>query len=390
MTEMTREEQAREWDELFGPIAPAKPIDPTPRLVNGYYTLYAEGCYREMLERKLQYAFPTGTIAQRRGMSTLGQLVRSAGRALDVRDPQFWSREMVTALKTQHMPDASDADLELFIEVAKQSGLNPIRVPPQIWAIPYPDPQTKKPRYKPCISIDGLRQRAAHQGLLRDVDGPFWCGGQDGKWQEVWIGNEPPYAAKFKITKPDGGSVTAVVYWDSFKRQHYNNPAPWGFSKDKNTNARKFVSPGAAAQQLGKCAEAACIRKLLPHLPKDSVIDVEYGIDSDAAPEDTEQRASTERIQTVMFTEEEQDETPPAEDETPPPTDDDEEPVPTHSTAQILERFKAAVPDQQERVAYMREHYGQVVFGRLNAAQQNKLAQDLNLFATDTTEEESE
>jgi hypothetical protein len=101
------------------------------------------------------------------------------------------------------------------------------------------------------VTLAGVRKLAERTGLIRGVEGPYWCG-PDKKWHEVWLGSTPPVAAKFLIYRADSDRpVTAVATWE--ERAQY-------FFKD---NKRQLGPTWAAmpALMLGKCAESDCYKR---------------------------------------------------------------------------------------------------------------------------------
>jgi phage recombination protein Bet len=95
------------------------------------------------------------------------------------------SRTLGTNLK----PD----ELHLFLAVSARLGLDPFTK--QIHAI-----KDGQGRFFLHVGIDGRRQIAQRTGLVDGMKGPFWCGA-DGEWQDVWLADEPPRAAKVGVLK---------------------------------------------------------------------------------------------------------------------------------------------------------------------------------------------
>ena len=190
--------------------------------------------------------FPLGTIARRRGIDMQELAVRAQTGIAEVSTEAFWTREKVALVKQQLMPGCSDGELGLFLQTCKVSGLNPFVVPRQVWAIKYGG------QWNPVVAIDGLRSAKLAEEVITHQDGPYWCG-PDGKWLEVWVARAYPLASKVTIHLVNGESISAVVYWESYRQQQGTNKSHWG------TDAQPAYQAGA--HMLGKCAEAAALKK---------------------------------------------------------------------------------------------------------------------------------
>lgn len=84
-------------------------------------------------------------------------------------------------------------ELQLFLAVAARLGLDPFTR--QIHAI-----KDGRGGFFLHVGIDGRRAIAQRTGMVNGTLGPFWCGA-DGVWQDVWLSDSPPQAAKFGVLK---------------------------------------------------------------------------------------------------------------------------------------------------------------------------------------------
>jgi phage recombination protein Bet len=154
-------------------------------------------------------------------------------------------------------PDATDSELQVVVAYAQRVGLDPIAK--QIYAIPRKSRRkitgadgreqwVNERRLTIQTSIDGLRLVAQRTGDYAGRRGPQWCG-EDGKWQDVWLKNEPPAAARVGVLRH--GFVEplyAVAHWKEY--------VPAG----GNDQMWQKMPAG----QLAKCAEALALRGAFP------------------------------------------------------------------------------------------------------------------------------
>jgi phage recombination protein Bet len=150
---------------------------------------------------------------------------------------QHFNTEQWKVIKQQIAKGCTDAELQLFAEVCKQSKLNPFMR--EIYAISRGGKMTIQ------VSIDGLRKKAADSGAY-DGTSTFWCG-DDGIWVEVWLNSNPPTAAKtIAYRKGCAQPFVAVARFNAYRQD--NNPI-WKKMPDL---------------MIGKCSEALALRKAFP------------------------------------------------------------------------------------------------------------------------------
>jgi len=151
----------------------------------------------------------------------------------------------------------SDDELALFIAQVERTGLDPFSK--QIYAIP------GQGRISFMVAIDGLRVLAERSWQYAGQVGPFWCG-KDGVWKDVWLGEEPPFAAKVGVIRKDFRETI------------------WGVARYSSYAQNTPIWKKGADFMLAKCAESSALRKAFPNEMSTVYIQEECGQDLGTQP----------------------------------------------------------------------------------------------------------
>ena len=161
-----------------------------------------------------------------------------------------WSRDRVQLVKDTYCKGSTDNEFQLFIATCQKLNLSPEAR--QVFAVKRWDSTAKKEVMSIQVSIDGFRLAAERTGKYAGQDGPYWCGA-DGIWQDVWLSDEPPIAAKVGVRRKDWADpIYAVARYKSYVQT----------KKDGSPNK---IWGTMADLMISKCAESLALRKAFPN-----------------------------------------------------------------------------------------------------------------------------
>jgi phage recombination protein Bet len=153
-------------------------------------------------------------------------------------------------LRDTYARGATEQEFELFVSVCNRLRLDPFAR--QIYAVKRWNTELRREELQPQVSIDGMRLTAQRTGEYRGQSAPEWCG-PDGIWRDVWLGNQPPAAARVQVYREGFVQpVTAVALYSEYvARKRDGSPTHFWVNMPAN--------------QLAKCAESLALRKAFPN-----------------------------------------------------------------------------------------------------------------------------
>lgn len=203
-------------------------------------------------------------------MSDMATQTPSTDLAISSEQSTFTEKQLA-GLRQLGIDDASEGDIDLFFHRCRVTGLDPFSK--QIYMIgrrtkikEWDEAERKQVekwvmKYTIQTGIDGYRLNGARAIRKRGdevaIGSPMWRGIDTG-WDDVWLdANRPPAAARFTITV-NGNEFTATAMYAEYVQ-----------TISFTENGKTVTKPNSMwakmpANQLAKCAEAACWRKAYP------------------------------------------------------------------------------------------------------------------------------
>lgn len=159
-----------------------------------------------------------------------------------------WTDTQRAALVQLGVSGASEGDLQVFLNYAQRTGLDPFAR--QIYMIGRNDRRSGTTKWTIQASIDGLRIVAQRSGEYAGQVGPEWCG-PDGQWRDVWLDQAAPVAARVGVLRRGFQQpLYAVALFQEYASFYNDRPSGLWASKP--------------AVMIAKCAEALALRKAFP------------------------------------------------------------------------------------------------------------------------------
>lgn len=219
---------------LYTPVLPVGPDD-SPRTIDGIHY------------------FSAADVARDTGQSIAAVHESYAVFLKEVGDGLKGSEgaARVNAVLRERFRHLGDEHFEQFLMICKQRNCNPFGN--ELWADSFYDERHKQEKLVVGYTVDGHFAIAHRTGELLKVVGPEWCA-PDGHWSDVWLGADPPAAARTGILRRGMESpVFMVATWRDY--------APFRYGPDDTSRVYDERWLKMPAHQLAKCSSCLGIRR---------------------------------------------------------------------------------------------------------------------------------
>jgi phage recombination protein Bet len=157
--------------------------------------------------------------------------------------PILFKQEQVDLIRRTICKDATTDEMQLFIQQCERTRLDPFTR--QIYFI-----KDKKGKVNIMASIDGLRLIAERTGKYAGQTKTEWCG-KDGKWTEIWLSDDAPFAARVGVHKTD---FIEPLYAIAKFKAYASSPTEYWSTWNKMPD-----------HMIAKVAESLALRKAFPN-----------------------------------------------------------------------------------------------------------------------------
>jgi phage recombination protein Bet len=146
----------------------------------------------------------------------------------------------------------SPGEFDLFVNVCNMRRLNPFtkQIHPVVREEWNPTTRQREPKMVIQTGIDGFRVIAERTGEFEGEGDYQWCG-EDMVWLDVWLGDEPPAAARATVYRKGRRPTTMIARWGAY--------APY-----KKDGELMSMWKQRGPEQLVKCAVALAYRAAFP------------------------------------------------------------------------------------------------------------------------------
>lgn len=173
----------------------------------------------------------------------------------------------IEIIKTNIAKGATDNQLKLFIQVCRQTGLNPFAR--QIYAVIRNTKKKEKvngqwiekwePEMSIQTSIDGFRLQAQRSEEYAGQDGPYYLDAKTKEWTDYWIEDYPPAAARVGVLRKGFQKyLYAVAKFESYAAHGYNKLT------EKYDGELTNLWKKMPEVMIAKVAEALALRRAFP------------------------------------------------------------------------------------------------------------------------------